>query len=125
MPSRAQVHPTVRVIRSELTGAQRSSLDYLLENIVDPGRDGRHRLPHVHDRPGRRSAPQRHRRQADRAHADRADPHGTLVVSRTDVEAIRDSELSLMPEGLIDTLTEKEVRDLIAYLMSPQQVPLQ
>jgi hypothetical protein len=48
-----------------------------------------------------------------------------LVVSRTDVEAIRDSELSLMPEGLIDTLTEKEVRDLIAYLMSPQQVPLQ
>jgi hypothetical protein len=48
-----------------------------------------------------------------------------LVVSRTDVEAIRDSELSLMPEGLIDTLTEKEVCDLIAYLMSPQQVPLQ
>jgi hypothetical protein len=48
-----------------------------------------------------------------------------LVVSRTDVEAIRDSELSFMPEGLIDTLTEKEVRDLIAYMMSPQQVPLQ
>jgi len=29
-----------------------------------------------------------------------------------------------MPEGQLDVLPAKEVRDLIAYLMSPQQVPL-
>jgi hypothetical protein len=29
-----------------------------------------------------------------------------------------------MPEGQLDRLTKEEVRDLIAYLMSPTQVPL-
>ena len=42
----------------------------------------------------------------------------------TEVEAIRDTSLSLMPEGLLDPLSPAEVRDLIAYLMGPQQVPL-
>jgi putative heme-binding domain-containing protein len=52
-------------------------------------------------------------------------PTERLVVNRADVETIKDSNLSLMPEGLLDTLSEKEVGDLVAYLMSPQQVPLQ
>ena len=31
----------------------------------------------------------------------------------------------MMPEGLLTPLSDAEVRDLIAYLRSPQQVPLQ
>ena len=31
---------------------------------------------------------------------------------------------SIMPEGLISDLTPGQIRDLIAYLMHPQQVPL-
>ena len=31
----------------------------------------------------------------------------------------------MMPEGLLKTLTNDEVRDLIAYLRSTKQVPLQ
>jgi hypothetical protein len=30
----------------------------------------------------------------------------------------------MMPEGLLDKLTNAEVRDLIAYLAGPEQVPL-
>jgi hypothetical protein len=30
----------------------------------------------------------------------------------------------MMPEGLLQALTEDQVRDLIAYLMHPTQVPL-
>ena len=30
----------------------------------------------------------------------------------------------MMPEGLLEKLTNEEVRDLLAYLASPQQVPL-
>jgi cytochrome c1 len=30
----------------------------------------------------------------------------------------------MMPEGLLEKLTNEEVRDLIAYLASAQQVPL-
>jgi len=51
-------------------------------------------------------------------------PTERLVVDRADIEEIRKSELSLMPEGQLDVLPEKEVRDLIGYLMSPEQVPL-
>jgi len=29
-----------------------------------------------------------------------------------------------MPEGLLQTLTAEQIRDLIAYLMHPTQVPL-
>jgi len=30
----------------------------------------------------------------------------------------------MMPEGLLDNFKEQDVRDLIAYLRSPKQVPL-
>jgi len=29
-----------------------------------------------------------------------------------------------MPEGIFDRLAPEEIRDLVAYLASPQQVPL-
>jgi putative heme-binding domain-containing protein len=51
-------------------------------------------------------------------------PTERLVLNRADVEEIRKSDLSLMPDGLLDVLPEKEIRDLLAYLMSPQQVSL-
>ena len=31
--------------------------------------------------------------------------------------------VSVMPDGLFDALKEDEVRDLVAYLASPRQVP--
>jgi hypothetical protein len=30
---------------------------------------------------------------------------------------------SLMPEGLLSTLTDAQIRDLFAYLLHPTQVP--
>ncbi|HXY34753.1 MAG TPA: c-type cytochrome, partial [Planctomycetaceae bacterium] len=40
------------------------------------------------------------------------------VVKRTDVEDLRASELSLMPENILAPLTNQEIRDLFAYLRS-------
>jgi cytochrome c1 len=40
------------------------------------------------------------------------------------VKDIRESQLSLMPEGLLEALTDAQVRDLVAYLMGRTQVPL-
>jgi putative heme-binding domain-containing protein len=111
-------------IGPDLTGSQRTNLDYLLENIVDPSAtmapayrmstvalaDGRVVNGIVGDRSTPTIAIQT--------------PTERLVVSRSDVEQIRDTGLSLMPEGLVDTMSAKDLRDLIAYLMSPQQVPL-
>jgi putative membrane-bound dehydrogenase-like protein len=111
-------------IGPDLTGAQRANLDYLLENIVDPSAlvapayrmstvalaDGRVLNGILIDQSGPTVTVQT--------------PTERLIVNRAEIEEVRKSELSLMPEGQLDVLAEKEVRDLIAYLMSPQQVPL-
>lgn len=111
-------------IGPDLTGAQRVNLDYLLENIVDPAAtvtpgyrlssvtlaDGRLLSGIVSDQAGETIALQT--------------PTEKIVLNRQDVEEIQGSNQSLMPEGLLDTLTPQQLRDLVAYLMAPQQVPL-
>jgi putative heme-binding domain-containing protein len=47
-----------------------------------------------------------------------------MVLDRRDIEELRPSPSSLMPDGLLDPLKADEVRDLIAYLMHRTQVPL-
>ncbi len=39
-------------------------------------------------------------------------------VSRNEVESIQPSRVSMMPEGLLNTLTLEEIQDLVAYLYS-------
>ncbi|MCA9439148.1 MAG: hypothetical protein KC978_25425, partial [Candidatus Omnitrophica bacterium] len=41
----------------------------------------------------------------------------TLTIDRNEIEDIAPSKLSLMPEGLIQNLSDEELRDLLAYLM--------
>ena len=47
-----------------------------------------------------------------------------LALPRNEIASQRQSELSMMPEGLLAPLTDQEVRDLIYYLGRPGQVPL-
>jgi putative heme-binding domain-containing protein len=42
----------------------------------------------------------------------------TEIVKKKDIATRRPSKLSIMPQGLIDVLSEEEVLDLIAYLRS-------
>jgi putative heme-binding domain-containing protein len=46
------------------------------------------------------------------------DPNGLTNVNARQVESTVKSKVSMMPKGLLDTLKEEEVLDLIAYLMS-------
>ena len=48
----------------------------------------------------------------------------TVVVAKSDIDERKLSELSLMPEGQLNQLTPEEQRDLLAYLGTPNQVPL-
>jgi putative heme-binding domain-containing protein len=45
-------------------------------------------------------------------------------IAKSDIEERTRSNQSLMPEAMLTPLSEKEVRDLIAYLAGPDQVPL-
>ncbi len=47
-----------------------------------------------------------------------------VTLERSEVEEVRPTPLSLMPDGLFNNLRDEQVRDLIAYLMARQQVPL-
>ena len=49
---------------------------------------------------------------------DKLNPNGTTSVKQSNIDRIRPSKVSMMPEGLLDTLTDDEAIDLMAYLLS-------
>ncbi len=51
-------------------------------------------------------------------------PTDRLLLAQDEIEEVRKSNLSMMPERMLDGLTGDQARDLIGYLMSQQQVPL-
>ncbi|HVW35939.1 MAG TPA: hypothetical protein VHB99_01500, partial [Pirellulales bacterium] len=46
-----------------------------------------------------------------------------LALPLAEIEAREVSKSSLMPEGLLDKLSEAELRDLVAYLSGAEQAP--
>ena len=46
------------------------------------------------------------------------DPNGQVTVNRKNVDVMKPSKLSMMPSGLLETLQDDEVLDLMAYLLS-------
>lgn len=108
----------------DITGSNRADLDYLLHNILDPNAE----IPNDYrtwnlDTKDDRSISGVLLRQ-DAQGVTLATPGETLTVARTDIRSLRQSELSMMPEGLLQALANDEVRDLVAYLRGKAQVPL-
>jgi putative heme-binding domain-containing protein len=108
----------------DITGSNRANLDYILENVVAPsavlGRDYRMTILQTADG---RAISGLVQRETDSAITIRT-INDTLVVAKADIEASKLSDLSMMPEGLLDALKPEEIRDLIGYLASPTQVAL-
>jgi putative heme-binding domain-containing protein len=108
----------------DLTGGGRDNLDYLLENIVDPSAvvTADFRMSIVELKDGRvlngLIAAKTERTLTLKTMTE------TLTVEREEIVAIRESSLSLMPEGLLEALTTDQARDLIAYLTHKSQAPL-
>jgi putative membrane-bound dehydrogenase-like protein len=108
----------------DLTGAQRSSLEYLLENILDPsavvGKD--YRMTTVLLADGRVLNGLVVRKDDSIMVLRTATEQVSIEVD--EIEQTKESNLSAMPDGLLQTLNQEQVRDLIGYLMSPVQIPL-
>ncbi len=108
----------------DITGSNRADLDYILHNILDPNAE----IPNDYrtttiDTTDDRVITGIVTRQ-DSASVTVVTANETLTLAKADVQSMRQGELSMMPDGLIAALSEQEVRDLIAYLASPSQVPL-
>jgi putative heme-binding domain-containing protein len=108
----------------ELTGSDRANPDYILENVLDPSaavsRD--YTLTNLATTDGRLISGII-REQTDASLLVQT-ANERIMLSREDLEAIKPSPVSMMPEGLLDPLSPQEVRDLFAYLASTNQVPL-
>ena len=46
-----------------------------------------------------------------------------MVIGLSEVESRELSAASMMPEGQLDSMNNDQIRDLVAYLASPAQVP--
>lgn len=111
-------------IGPELTGANRTDIDYLLQNILDPnaliGND--YQSTTVETRDGRLLVGMV---RGDDANTLTLKTLGdTVIIPRGDIKSIAVSAVSMMPEGLLAALKPDEVADLFAYLASPRQVPI-
>jgi putative heme-binding domain-containing protein len=111
-------------IGPDLTGSGRDNLDYLLENIVDPSAsvNADFRVSVAAMRDGRVLNGQI-KAQTPRTVTLQTQTEA-VVLDRSDIESLRPSNSSLMPEALLETLNPTEIRDLIAYLSHPTQVTL-
>lgn len=107
-----------------LTGAQRSNLDYILENVLDPSAVvPRDYQVHIFELKTGRLVNGIVKTENEQA-VTVATTNEVLLIRKEEIDARTISKVSMMPEGLFDQLTPKEILDLVAYLQTRDQVPL-
>lgn len=105
-------------IGPDLTGGNRKDLGYLLENIIDPSSSVAEsfRTSIINLVDGRTLTGVILKQTTNVVELQTAEK--IITLDRNDVEAVKPTKNSLMPEGLLNELDTKQRRDLISYLMS-------
>ncbi len=118
-----KLHGEGEQVGPDLTGAERKDRRKLLSNLVDPNAVVRQQfIAHV--------AVTNNGRVITGLLADSTAETVTLldaknkrtVLNRNDLDELRESPISLMPDNLLEPLTDQEIRDLFAYLQTDRQV---
>jgi putative heme-binding domain-containing protein len=108
----------------DLTGLQRTNLDYVLTTVIDPnaviGRDYE-AVAVVTTSEKTITGLVKHEDTSTLTIQTATDK---VTVPKKEIERRSPSKLSFMPEGLLQKLSDEEVRDLIGYLQGSDQVPL-
>ena len=111
-------------IGPDITGSDRRNLHYIISNIVDPNAEipNDYRTTIVRMKDDRVLVGVIRSREGQTITV--ATPGEVLSVAKRDVAAIEPQNFSMMPEGLVLTFSDQELRDLISYLRGEGQVPL-
>ncbi len=108
----------------DITGSQRTNLDYLLSNVLDPtavmAKEYQPTIARLAD--GRVVTGILKAENA--ATITLLTQTETLVIPIADIEERKISDKSMMPDDLLKPLTSHEVRSLVAYVSSPGQTPM-
>jgi putative membrane-bound dehydrogenase-like protein len=111
-------------IGPDLTGSQRTNPEYILSKMLDPNfavpRD--YQVTVITTTEGRVISGIVARETGQTLTVQTQNE--TINLAKEDVESRKKTTLSMMPEGMLATLSEAEVRDLLAYLAGPNQVAL-
>ena len=111
------------ILGPELTGADRSNIDYLLNNVMDPSGivQDDYKMVMITTRDGRTYAGNI-ANENDRSITLRVVGQDAVVISKSSIQSMDNSELSMMPEAMLDDMSPSQVLNLFAYLMSKKQV---
>ncbi|MDA7868076.1 c-type cytochrome, partial [Akkermansiaceae bacterium] len=106
----------------DITGANRSSLDYLLDNILDPSGvvQDDYRMVMITTRDGRTfvgNVVSEDERQLKLRIVGQ-----DIALAKSEIQSREVSPVSMMPEGILNTLKDAEVVDLFAYLQAMKPV---
>ncbi|WDQ15289.1 PVC-type heme-binding CxxCH protein [Rhodopirellula sp. P2] len=106
-------------IGPDLTGANRSDVNYWLENILQPNAviGNAYQMTTFLLADGRVVSGLVRSRNEDAVTVQTTSEISVLPLEDVEIEKL--SETSLMPEGQLEPLTANQVRDLFGYLMSP------
>ena len=107
----------------DITGSNRANLDYLLFNVLTPNAEVQdaYRMVLVNTRDGRTLAGNVVA-ETDRQITLRVVGQDAVVINKPDVQSRETTVVSMMPPGLFDSLPEREVIDLVAYLRTAAPV---
>ena len=111
-------------IGPELTGSNRANPDYFLLNVLAPSYDvpEGYRMVTVTSRDGQVFVGNVVEEDASKVVLNMVGQK--TVVAKSDIKSRQTSRVSMMPEGLLNPLQDKQILDLIAYMRTEQQVPL-
>jgi putative membrane-bound dehydrogenase-like protein len=112
-------------IGPDLTGSNRANLEYLLANVLNPNGEVQdaYKMVLVTTRDGR-TLSGNVIAENDRQITLRMVGRNNAVISKSDIQSREATGVSMMPTGLLDSLTDREAIDLVAYLRSAAPVKM-
>lgn len=113
------------IIGPELTGSNRANLDYLLGNILDPSGEIQddYKMVVVTTRDGRTYVGNI-AKETDRQVTLRIVGQDAVAINKSDIQTREVTPASMMPSGLLESLSDKEISELVAYLQTSTQVEM-
>jgi putative heme-binding domain-containing protein len=113
-------------IGPDLTGSNRANLEYLLANVLNPNAEVQdaYKMVLVSTRDGR-TLSGNVIAENDRQITLRMVGRDNAVISKSEIQSREATAVSMMPTGLLDSLTDREAIDLAAFLRTagPPKAP--
>ena len=115
-----KLHGEGQTIGPDLTGYERDNLDFLLLSIIDPNAGIREEYTNFELQTTDELLLTGYVVERSGTGVTIEDAQqGRVTVPQSRIRSLSASALSRMPEGLLDSFTEEQIRDLFAYLRSP------